>query len=102
MVSPIWVYRAGYLRIRRFRCSGLVNLHGIPASFDKKGRVNETHYIGDTHMTALQPTTSHELIKVNYDKEQPTVSGRELHEFLEVETPYNKWFDRMTEYPYLL
>lgn len=39
-----------------------------------------------------------ELIKVNYDKEQPTVSGRNLHEFLEVKTPYMKWFNRMTEY----
>ena len=26
------------------------------------------------------------------------VSGRELHEFLEIETPYSKWFDRMAEY----
>lgn len=26
------------------------------------------------------------------------VSGRELHEFLEVQTPYKKWFDRMSEY----
>jgi anti-repressor protein len=26
------------------------------------------------------------------------VSGRELHEFLEVQTPYKKWFDRMAEY----
>lgn len=26
------------------------------------------------------------------------VSGRELHEFLEVGTPYDKWFPRMTEY----
>lgn len=39
-----------------------------------------------------------ELLKVNYDSEQPTVSGRELHEFLEIETPYKKWFDRMVEY----
>lgn len=40
-----------------------------------------------------------ELIKVNYDNaNRPTVSGRELHEALEVETPYKKWFDRMTEY----
>lgn len=40
-----------------------------------------------------------ELIKVNYDNpEQPTVSGRELHEFLAVETPYSKWFTRMCEY----
>lgn len=39
-----------------------------------------------------------ELIKINYDSEQPTVSGRELHELLEVKTPYSMWFDRMSEY----
>ena len=39
-----------------------------------------------------------ELLKVNYDSEQPTVSGRALHEFLEIETPYAKWFGRMKEY----
>lgn len=40
-----------------------------------------------------------ELIKVNYiESEQPTVSGRELHEALEVKTPYTQWFDRMAEY----
>lgn len=26
------------------------------------------------------------------------LSGRELHEFLEVKTKYADWFDRMTEY----
>ena len=40
-----------------------------------------------------------ELIKVNYDNsEHPTVSGRELHEALNIETPYHKWFPRMCEY----
>lgn len=39
-----------------------------------------------------------ELIKVNYDNDRPTVSARELHEFLEVKTPYDKWFPRMCEY----
>lgn len=40
-----------------------------------------------------------ELIPVSYDNpERPTVSGRELHDFLEVNTPYKQWFDRMTEY----
>lgn len=39
------------------------------------------------------------LIPINYDNpERPTVSGRELHEFLKIETPYAKWFGRMTEY----
>lgn len=42
-----------------------------------------------------------DLIKVNYDKEQPTVSGRELHEALEIETRYNDWFKRMCEYGFM-
>lgn len=29
------------------------------------------------------------------------VSGRELHEFLEVKTPYTQWFERMIEYGFL-
>lgn len=36
-------------------------------------------------------------IEVN-DKQEQTVSGRALHEFLEVKTRYNDWFKRMTEY----
>lgn len=39
-----------------------------------------------------------ELIKINYESETPTVSGRELHEALGIETPYHKWFPRMCEY----
>lgn len=39
-----------------------------------------------------------ELIKVTYDNDKPTVSGRDLHEFLGVVTPYSKWFARMCEY----
>ena len=39
-----------------------------------------------------------ELIKVNYSSDRPTISGRELHEFLEVKERYNDWFPRMVEY----
>ena len=40
-----------------------------------------------------------ELIKVHYDSaDRPTVSGRELHEALEVKTAYKDWFPRMCEY----
>ena len=39
-----------------------------------------------------------DLITINYDSDKPTVSGRELHEALEIETPYHKWFPRMCEY----
>ena len=39
------------------------------------------------------------LIPVNYDNpERPTVSGRELHEFLGVNSNYTTWFKRMCEY----
>lgn len=40
-----------------------------------------------------------DLIQIHYDNaDRPTVSGRELHEALGVETRYNDWFDRMCEY----
>ena len=39
-----------------------------------------------------------ELITINYENENPTVSARELHEFLEVKTAYKDWFPRMCEY----
>jgi anti-repressor protein len=39
-----------------------------------------------------------ELIKVDYSNQEPTVSGRELHAFLEVKSKYGDWFHRMREY----
>ena len=39
-----------------------------------------------------------ELIPIQYDSDKPTVSGRELHAALEIETRYNDWFLRMCEY----
>lgn len=39
-----------------------------------------------------------EIIKVNYESEQPTVSARELHEGLEIKTAFKDWFPRMTAY----
>lgn len=39
-----------------------------------------------------------ELIRINYDAEQPAVSARDLHEGLEVKTAFKDWFPRMTEY----
>lgn len=39
-----------------------------------------------------------ELLKVNYDSDRITLSARELHEFLGIETQYTKWFQRMSKY----
>ena len=38
------------------------------------------------------------LIPVNYDAEQPTVSARDLHESLNIQTKFHDWFVRMCEY----
>ena len=40
-----------------------------------------------------------DLIIINYEK--PTVSGRELHAALGVETDYRNWFSRMCEYGFI-
>lgn len=37
-------------------------------------------------------------IKVNYESDNPTVSGRELHEKLGIRAAYKDWFPRMCEY----
>ena len=39
-----------------------------------------------------------EIVKVDYSKERPMISGRDLHEALKIETRYNDWFPRMCEY----
>jgi anti-repressor protein len=39
-----------------------------------------------------------ELIPVRYDSDNPTVSARDLHSFLEIGTEFAKWFERMCEY----
>ncbi|MCW2286995.1 phage anti-repressor protein [Leucobacter luti] len=39
-----------------------------------------------------------ELIPIREHDGKQAVSGRELHEFLQITTPYTKWFDRMLEY----
>lgn len=42
-----------------------------------------------------------ELIKIEVRDGQQLVSGRELHEFLEIKTPYTQWFERMVEYGFV-
>ena len=43
-----------------------------------------------------------QLIKTrNNEQGEIIISSRELYEFLEVETPYRKWFPRMTEYGFV-
>ena len=37
-------------------------------------------------------------IAVKYDNDNPTVSGQELHKALMIDTPYKRWFDRMSDY----
>ena len=40
-----------------------------------------------------------ELVKINYSGgDRPTVSGRELHQALQIGTKYADWFKRMCDY----
>lgn len=39
-----------------------------------------------------------ELIRINFDSDRPTVSGRDLYAALEVRTAYKDWFPRMCDY----
>lgn len=34
-----------------------------------------------------------ELVKINYETEQPTVSARDLHEKLEISKRFSAWFE---------
>ena len=43
-----------------------------------------------------------DLIKIDINENQePIVNGRELHEALEIKTPYTQWFERMKEYGFV-
>jgi len=43
-----------------------------------------------------------ELVKIETnEKQEVVISGRELHNFLEIGTQYSKWFDRMKEYGFV-
>ena len=42
-----------------------------------------------------------EIITINYEGEEPTVNGRELHNALQVKTAYKDWFPRMCEYGFV-
>lgn len=43
-----------------------------------------------------------ELIKITTSENgEPAISGRDLHEFLEVNERYTQWFDRMVEYGFV-
>ena len=43
-----------------------------------------------------------EIIKITTNENgEQLVSGRELHEFLEVGTKYTQWFDEMTKYGFV-
>ena len=39
-----------------------------------------------------------DLLKVNYETEEPTVSARDLYDGLEIDTPFTMWFPRMCDY----
>ncbi len=52
--------------------------------------------------TEMQIFKNEQLIPVNQNENgEVIISGRELHEFLEIKTEYRKWFPRMSEYGFI-
>lgn len=49
-------------------------------------------------MTAERAVEAEKAIAITYDNDRPTVSGRDLHERLNIESNYTTWFKRMCEY----
>lgn len=47
--------------------------------------------------TTATNTMTPDIIHVNYENDELTISGRELHDALEVKTAYKDWFPRMRE-----
>ena len=54
----------------------------------------------NNEIISLNQTNGNSLIKITYG-DRPTVSGRELHEFLGIGAEYSHWFNRMCEYGFL-
>ncbi|HCQ6177318.1 TPA: phage antirepressor KilAC domain-containing protein [Clostridioides difficile] len=50
-------------------------------------------------MNNLNVIENEGLIKVEVNEyQEPIINARELHDFLEIKTPYTQWFERMCEY----
>lgn len=52
-------------------------------------------------MNIIHSSPAAKLITITEHEGHRAVSGRDLHQFLEVETPYAKWFARMAEYGFV-
>ncbi|BFK81284.1 phage antirepressor KilAC domain-containing protein [Clostridium baratii] len=53
-------------------------------------------------MNKLVISENKQLITLQQDENyEVIISGRELHEFLKIKTPYKKWFERMKEYGFV-
>lgn len=59
--------------------------------------------VEEATVTELVPAGIDQVIKIETDEStgEALISGRELHERLEINTPYKKWFDRMCEYGFV-
>lgn len=63
-----------------------------------KGVVATPNQYSSGDMVATNDSGQRGLVMVNEQNDEQVVSGRALHQFLEVETPYKQWFDRMLQY----
>lgn len=62
------------------------------------GRKSRINVLGGNEVEMLKKRKNNLINLQEQDDGTIAVSGRELHEFLEIGTQYTKWFNRMTEY----
>lgn len=53
---------------------------------------------GKVYMEIISQNKSNVIAPIKVDMNRGTASARELHEALQIETPFRKWFPRMCEY----
>jgi len=81
-------------------CKDVGNMKGVEYFFLHRKFENQVPIPEKVEVALVE--TKNELIKIRKCQNgQLAVSGRELHEFLEVETRYDAWFKRMCEYGFL-
>lgn len=61
-------------------------------------RMGNRNYSNTPDKTCAMGRSTNEIIKINYEEEQPTVSARELYKQLEITDRFSRWFERMLAY----
>lgn len=70
----------------------------IGGSISSDSSLIDRRDIPSVYFNFKEDSVMNELVKINFEGDHPTVSGRDLHLALGIETRYNDWFRRMCDY----